>query len=67
MKYKKLVLGALITVSALVLTACAPSDAGGGDQPSVLRVANPTPIASLDPFGANSANVPTLTVTQSIF
>jgi peptide/nickel transport system substrate-binding protein len=56
---------ALVAAVAITLSGCAsPSD-----EPvsTTLRVANPTPITSLDPLGANSADVPTLTVTQHVF
>jgi len=64
-------LGVLAVAGMLGLTACsfgtddpAGSDAGGV---TTLRVANPTPVVSLNPFAANSADQPTLTVVQEVF
>ncbi|MER7270010.1 ABC transporter substrate-binding protein [Micromonospora carbonacea] len=62
-------LGALALAAGLGLTACSfgsddPAGDGGG---TTLRVANPTPVVSLNPFAANSADQPTLTVVQEVF
>ncbi|KXK63682.1 hypothetical protein AWW66_01585 [Micromonospora rosaria] len=63
-------LGALALVGVLGLTACSfdsDSTTGTGDGAGTLRVANPTPVVSLNPFAANSADQPTLTVVQEVF
>ncbi|WP_026876136.1 ABC transporter substrate-binding protein [Jiangella gansuensis] len=58
-----------LAAAAVVLAACSSleEEQSGGDAAAVLRVANPTPVTSLDPLGANSADLPTLTVTQHVF
>lgn len=64
-------LGASVLAAAIALTGCAFGGDSTGDDTTadgaILRVANPTPIASLDPLGANSADLPTLAVTQMVF
>ncbi|BCJ68220.1 ABC transporter substrate-binding protein [Polymorphospora rubra] len=63
-------LGALALAGVLGLTACSfESDSSTGDSTgaTTLRVANPTPVVSLNPFAANSADQPTLTVVQEVF
>lgn len=63
-------LGALALAGVLGLTACSfesDSPAGDGGGATNLRVANPTPVVSLNPFAANSADQPTLTVVQEVF
>ncbi|MEV4771236.1 ABC transporter substrate-binding protein [Micromonospora humida] len=63
-------LGALALAGVLGLTACSfgsDDPAGDGGGVTTLRVANPTPVVSLNPFAANSADQPTLTVVQEVF
>ncbi|MEV0729703.1 ABC transporter substrate-binding protein [Polymorphospora sp. NPDC050346] len=63
-------LGALALAGVLGLTACSfdsGSSTGDGTGATTLRVANPTPVVSLNPFAANSADQPTLTVVQEVF
>ncbi|MEV0606068.1 ABC transporter substrate-binding protein [Polymorphospora rubra] len=63
-------LGALALAGVLGLTACSfesDSSTGDGTGATTLRVANPTPVVSLNPFAANSADQPTLTVVQEVF
>ncbi|WP_405095992.1 ABC transporter substrate-binding protein [Micromonospora sp. NBC_01412] len=64
-------LGALVMAGALGLTGCSfgadDPAGGGGSADATLRVANPTPVVSLNPFAANSADQPTLTVLQGVF
>lgn len=58
---------AAVLAAALALTACAPSDGGGGTESSVLTVANPMSVASIDPHGPGSGDRPTITVAQHVF
>ncbi len=55
-----------IVAAALALTACAPSEEAGPKQ-SVLTVANPMSVASIDPHGPGSGDRPTITVAQHVF
>ncbi|MFE0592021.1 ABC transporter substrate-binding protein [Micromonospora echinospora] len=69
MRNPKARLGALAMAAVLALTACSFDSDTGGDTAgrTTLRVANPTPVVSLNPYAANSADQPTLTVVQEVF
>jgi peptide/nickel transport system substrate-binding protein len=71
MKSSKIRVAALAASCALVVAGCSfgsgDDGGGGGSAGTTLRVANPTPVNSLNPFAANSADQPTLTVDQEIF
>lgn len=64
---------AIAAASLLTLSACTFGNtstgaaSGSKSASTTLRVANPTAIVSLDPYGATSAALPTLAVTQEIF
>lgn len=69
-KKRAALVGAAVLSAVVALSGCTfggPPSGGASESSTTLRVANPTPIASLDPLGANSADLPTLAVTQMVF